>query len=360
MKKKPDAPDTSVSVIAVSNEFTTPAPDAERQMPSEISIPFGTYPYRKMAHPKTKREYFVTQIFGREGAAYIANEVASAVKRGKGIPIYQGHPDDPDLAPKYPDKSALGWITEAVTLANEMKVSVRWLRNPGEGFSHYSPYWGGPIVVTDEVKGQARLDVRRLQSLALTNTPHNKDFLLPNEGQDGGDENADEPTTKDNIMDIKQLAAILGLAETATAEEVIAALQKVMGDLKAAQGAAAQVTAANEAATTAKKSLIAHIVTAAVTDGRITGADRAVWEGRLANEATFAAESAAIAALKPTLKTTATATQKHVDPQTGLTEGETLMKLANEAQLANPGWDFDKAWAHVRRTRPELFGQAKG
>jgi hypothetical protein len=90
--------------------YNTAHPLAESGRP--IFIPFGEWD-----HDDTCR-----QRLDRAHGEKIANELNARVARGEpGIPVYQGHPDVPALAAKYPDKGALGWVTK-IELANEMSA----------------------------------------------------------------------------------------------------------------------------------------------------------------------------------------------------------------------------------------------
>ena len=89
--------------------YNTAHPLADTGKP--IFIPFGEWKY-----DSTRR-----QRLDRAHDERIANELNARVARGEpGIPVYQGHPDVPELASKYPDKGALGWVTK-IELVNEFE-----------------------------------------------------------------------------------------------------------------------------------------------------------------------------------------------------------------------------------------------
>ena len=145
-------------------------PMAESGQP--IFIPFGEWKYDASTRQRLDRAH----------GEKIANELNARVAKGEpGIPVYQGHPDVPALASKYPDKGALGWVVRA-ELANEggkegLALTVEWDRDPGRGFRWFSPYWlansrdGGTYIV-DEIA-----------SIGLVNTPNIPEFRLANEEQ---------------------------------------------------------------------------------------------------------------------------------------------------------------------------------
>ena len=86
----------------LSHDFA--APEGEDK---PIFLPFGKWDY----------DARISQTLDRAHGERIANDLNARVARGEpGIPVYQGHPDVPELAAKYPDKGALGWI-ERIELA---------------------------------------------------------------------------------------------------------------------------------------------------------------------------------------------------------------------------------------------------
>ena len=129
--------------------YNTAHPIAESGKP--IFIPFGEWNYDGQSRQRLDRAH----------GEKIANELNARVAKGDpGIPVYQGHPDVPALASKYPDKGALGWVVRA-ELVNEggkdgIALTVEWDRDPGRGFRWFSPYWlansreGGTYIV-DEI-----------------------------------------------------------------------------------------------------------------------------------------------------------------------------------------------------------------
>lgn len=141
-----------------------------------IFIPFGEWNYDGQHRQRLDRAH----------GERIANELNARVAKGDpGIPVYQGHPDVPALAAKYPDKGALGWVVRA-ELVNEspdgravpgLALTVEWDRDPGRGFRWFSPYWlansreGGTYIV-DEIA-----------SIGLVNNPNIPEFRLANEEQ---------------------------------------------------------------------------------------------------------------------------------------------------------------------------------
>ena len=150
--------------------YNTAHPLAESGKP--IFIPFGEWNYDGRTRQRLDRAH----------GERIANELNAKVARGDpGIPVYQGHPDVPELASKYPDKGALGWVTK-IELVNEdgrdgLALTVEWDRDPGRGFRWFSPYWlangrEGSTYVVDSIA-----------SIGLVNNPNIPEFRLANEEQ---------------------------------------------------------------------------------------------------------------------------------------------------------------------------------
>jgi hypothetical protein len=152
----------NVHKLAIANE-------GEGRKP--IHIPFGTWEY----------DSNITQTFDREHAENIADVLAKHIALGEpGIPVYQGHPDVPEYAGKYPDKGALGWVKKMVVNEDGVDCEVEWDRNPGRGFAWFSPYWVGddPSVGPD---GKRNVIIDGINSIGLVNNPNIHEFRLANE-----------------------------------------------------------------------------------------------------------------------------------------------------------------------------------
>lgn len=152
----------NVHKMAVANE-------GEERKP--IFIPFGTWPY----------DDTISQTLDRPHAEGIAADLDKQIAAGEpGIPVYQGHPDVPEYAGKYPDKGAMGWVKKILVNEDGMECRVEWDRDPGKGFGWFSPYWIGdkPVVGPD---GKKNVIVDGLTSIGLVNNPNIREFRLANE-----------------------------------------------------------------------------------------------------------------------------------------------------------------------------------
>ena len=314
------------------------------QQPDTIPIPYGTR-VTGAAGPKVGP---VTEVFNRAGAEMMAADLASRIgKRGcKGIPIYHGHPDVPDVAAKFPFKAAVGWVTRIEAGDTAALFHVRWLDNPGEGFSHVSPYWGGSFDASAKT-----VTVTKFLSLGLTNAPDYEEMSLPHEEP----ESDDNTQTKERRMDTKAIARLLGLPETATEEEISAAIDAALKAKAEAEANAEAGTAALDETKTAleheRKAHRATILDQAIKDGRITAAERDVWDGRLAHEKT-GAERAALDALPVTVKTAPIAKPAPA----AAANRDQIIALAHERMRTDNALDFNAAYLAVKAARPDLWG----
>lgn len=138
-----------------------------------IHIPFGTWAY----------DDTIDQTLDRFHAEKIASDLAGKVAAGEpGIPVYQGHPDVPEYASKYPDKGALGWVKRILVNEDGMDLEVEWDRDPGKGFGWFSPFWTGDDPGPGAT-GKRNVIVDGLTSVGLVNNPNIREFRLANEAQ---------------------------------------------------------------------------------------------------------------------------------------------------------------------------------
>jgi hypothetical protein len=99
----------------------------------------------------------------------------------------------------------------------------------------------------------------------------------------------------------------------------------------------------------------------AIRDGRITDAERKTWETRLAGEAQFANELAALASLAPKIKTASITSDRGERKAELASHGERrnlvrdiLVEIANEKHWDTVR-DYDRCWAEAQRRHPALF-----
>lgn len=348
-----------MKIYALANEL-----NLDRSNTGTITVPTGTWDYgQKKVESKGgggERTLFFRQTLTLDGARAIAAQIADSIAKGeKGVPVYWGHPDVPELAHKYPDKRAKGWITSASVEDGSLVLTVEWLEeNATEGFGWFSPYWTGPVTETGD--GQAMMNVNALASVALVNMPNIQEFRLANELQDT---NNAAQAEKGNTMNItkEELCKLLGLPPEATDEQIRTALTEAGKAKEALATEKTKLEAANEEAKAAKNECeqvkaelanekAAHrgiLLDNAIADGRISVAGRAAWEKRLSDD--FKAGSVALANEKPLKRESAVAGKK---PATAADVN--LVALANERMAKNPGMTYTTAFAEVMREHPEV------
>lgn len=308
-----------IKLFNLSHEFSAPAAEDK-----PIFLPFGTWDY----------DGKISQTFTREAAARIANELAADVAAGNpGIPVYQGHPDVPNLAAKYPDKGALGWV-KRIDLSNEgCTLTVEWDRFPGKGFGWFSPYWFGEKTGLDN-QGKTIVAVDHIASIGLVNNPNISEFRLPNESA--------EDKQKGKNMNREELIALLGLPPEATDDQIKEAI--------AANKAAAEKNAADE-----------QKLAAANQDCEAAKADAQDARDKLENErraheatktelANERQKFKKLEALKTKSVTTDLANER---TGAGEDDSDRRMQLVNEFQ--SKGMCYLDAWAAAKRRNPDLF-----
>ena len=202
----------NVHKMALANE-------GEERKP--IFIPFGTWDY----------DDTITQTLDKPHAEGIAAELARQIAAGEpGIPVYQGHPDVPEYAGKYPDKGAMGWVKKILVNEDGMECHVEWDRDPGKGFGWFSPYWIGdnPSVGAD---GKKNVIVDGLTSIGLVNNPNIREFRLANEAGKEEDSlelraKSLEPGEENNLKKLKAESSKLQAGSFQLPEHLVALAKK--------------------------------------------------------------------------------------------------------------------------------------
>ena len=170
-------------LYALANELNLGDPKS-----GTIRVPFGRWDFGAKKLDDGRTVFFVQEL-AKDGAERMAAKINAGVADGeKGVPVYWGHPDVPELAHKYPDKRAKGWIKSAAVEGDALVLHVEWLEeNATDGFGWFSPYWGGPA--TDLGQGRYLKHLDSLTSVALINIPNIQEFRLANELQGGLNDN---------------------------------------------------------------------------------------------------------------------------------------------------------------------------
>lgn len=304
----------------------------------------------------------------------------------RGLPVYEGHPDDAAWRAANPGSRAVavGRVKEMAVREDGLWGRVAWndkgdalVRGDAPAYTAHSPHWG--MLPVSGRPGKIFRPVE-LFSLGLTNQPNLPDTLL-------GVNEAGGATIPPNPMREKIIALLAALGRpvsdpaTVTDEQLVTAANEAAPAAaqlvsQAAQAgplttqlatARAETTAAVNEATQLRTQLGAErtaraelIVVAAINEGRLTQAQREEWLGKFtAAGADFAAVSAELGKVKKAINT-----RSQVDG-IGARKGEAATGSAtitaiNEAvaEKVKAGTGYDEAFAAVRREKPELFKPA--
>lgn len=369
-------PQHLLNLISLANQF-------QIQTGDWLRIPFGDHP-----HPKK----VIQRLDQAAAAALVASFNSFRSRLGRlfgGFPAYVGHPDVPEFANEYLDKKAYGWIMDIEARVDGVYLKMKWSAAGEElvANAHYkwfSPYWGcEQIAVENNVP---ILRPIRLASIGLTNYP-NITGLMPMANETDVETN---PQQKETEM-LDKIRKLLGLANDAAEEPVIAAITTLKSERDAAKAEATAFaagkataetalanattakTAAEAAKTTAetqaaaaktqaaaeRKARVDLIVLNAIEAGKITPAqkDALVAELIAAEPAALETRLTELANAKPVL---------NVDSKTaglGARNGQVIDRvgqiqmLVNEKRKTVP--NYDDAFAAVKKENPALFNPKK-
>ncbi len=184
-----------------------------------------------------------TRVEDAELTQRLTPEVLAAVAAA-GVPA-EGLPIDRDHLSLDSDNSteAMGWVRELALCGGNLAARIEWtsLGLPlitGRVYKHFSTVYPPP---TAEQLASGTYVPRKLIGLALTNQPNNKTGQPPITNRE-----LPTPTTTTDTptMYSPELLATLGLAEGATDEEVLAAVQALKEQAEVANTAAQNAEAA--------------------------------------------------------------------------------------------------------------------
>lgn len=301
----------------------------------------------------------------------------------RGLPIYEGHPDDADWARQNPGvkKSAVGRVKKLEARADGVWGFVAWnelgeklVHGPAPAYTAQSPHWG-MLPLAKRAKAFQPVE---LWSLGLTNQPNIA-------GTHMGLNEADDSTMKKHII---ALLAALGRpvadAAAVTDEQLATAVNEAVAPASAAVAAANKLAtvepqllaSTNEVATLkgqlstlttereAAKTSAANerqaranlIVQAAINEGRATEAQRADLAGQLVAASDFDAKAKEIAGLKKAINTKSSlgdiASRKS---ETDVSKVSAINE-AVQKHMADNKCDHHTAFLAVKKAQPALFG----
>lgn len=310
-------------------------------------IPYGIHPHS-----------MGMQQFGREEATKIVGYFRGTWNRIKraitGLPVFNGHPDLPSMANQYPDKTEYGQLADMEIrpngLAIKMVLSSAGAKLVQMGKKFISPHWLANET-GQTADGKRIFSPVFMKSIGLTDTPNipnptsllnsavaessknmNKEILIKLLGLAN---EANEQQIEARIADLLKRPEPSALANEQTARTVaegnatsLANENKVLkADLDGTK-----VAFANE-----RKARVDGLIADAIRGGRITEAEKPVWEQRLTRD--FDLESKALVNSAIKVKTAAITAGKAFE--------EAAAKLKDLA-LENEDSDGDDAMANTR------------
>lgn len=343
-------------------------------------VRYGEHPVMMEINGRVQR---VIQVIDKQAVEEMASNFQSFRTQlatfFRGIPIYIGHADDQQWCKDNPGHTAaaVGRIKEITAGEDGMMVrsvfnsrGVEALAGEAPEYSGHSPRWRMREI--PDRPGHYRPFL--LWSDALTNDPNIPDsgMVLNQSPGDAGPEN----NKNDNMELTPEALKALGFAPDAkpSPAEISAAIIKLLGEKASADAAKAtaetNLTAANSRNATLQTELNglreASVVTAintAITEGRITEAEKPVWEGLL--KADFANGSAALAKLKGSDALNTRSQLGDLNSRRGeggdLPSGHDAMNAAAHAYAKEKGIDtstaagWTRAWEGAAAAKPEIF-----
>lgn len=163
------------------------------------------------------------EIQGRDGRRWRMDDpqavVAEFVAQGLELPVDIEHATELK-GPKGEPAPAVGWIKALEVRNGEVWGRVEWTTEGGFTVGDRRYRYISPVFVYDKTTMQ----IVRLKSVALTNQPNLAVQAL----------NREEQTQHEEEPAMKKVYAALGLAETATEQEALNAIEKMRGDLTTA------------------------------------------------------------------------------------------------------------------------------
>jgi hypothetical protein len=349
-------------------------------------IPFGMWPHTAGY-----------QRFGQKEAEAIVSAFKSGWQKLKrvivGLPVFKGHPDNPEMANQYPDKSEYGSVADMEVrddgLAIKHVLNGKGASLVANGTDRISPNWfvddtgerknGRPIYAPTSIKSVGLVKKPNIPNLSLVNSKENdsmKDLLIKLLGL------ANEATDEQIVAGVTALAGRPEATELANTKNELAVASAKVTTLAA--DLAAEKTRADQGATAlanARTERVTALVNDAIKTGRIVAADKATWTAILMADADGGAKI--LANVKPAIKTrervdSATAAEADRKAREAFANGDDGSDAGPDGnELANKGAKIQKlvnaemdalkncglkgnalrnrAWANVKGHMPSLF-----
>ncbi|HNY41628.1 MAG TPA: phage protease [Bryobacteraceae bacterium] len=317
---------------------------------------YGDFPhYKGLQRIDLTAANSMTDLF-RSGVA----RVKRLLTGNAGLPVYRGHPDDPDFAEKYSDQDIYGRIDDMQARPDgfygHIAWSNEWEKLKAEGRWRFSPRWAmGQIA-------PGVFSPKRLVSVGLTHEPNLPDAAFAN----SNNENETTMTLLEMILAKLGFAADR-IAATKTGgegaikpEEVDAALDK-MGESDKAK---ADVTALNSRVTTLEAEKAAALATAAnerrarativideaIAKGKIAAAQRDEETRKLADATDFTVAANELSARKPVMHTSPQFPDQGSRRAPEIITASNEMNALVEAHMEQTKMDWVDSWVAVSQT----------
>jgi hypothetical protein len=358
-------------------------------------IPYGVWQHTKGYQRFGQKEAEAIVDFFKSGWAKLKRAII-------GPAIYKGHPDNPDMANLYPDKTKYGTVCDMRVEDDGLSIRQALTEEGGKlvanGRDRISPNWwvrdtgekknGMPIFEPIAIKSVGLVDKPNIPNLSLVNSAENdpmKELLIKLLAL------ANEATEAQVVEAVTALARRPEETALANAKNEKAVLESRVAALTAERDAEkARADAGATALANERTVKLKAVIDGAIRDGRITAAQRPMFETILANN--FDEGSKIMAGLKPTVKvkprvdsaTAAEADRKareafaNGDANAGdesggadqdgnqisnarkiqkLVDAEMHSMCANIDHLAPGARNSlrNRAWANVKRQMPKLF-----
>jgi hypothetical protein len=373
-------------VIGVFNELTLAEGEKEKRY---LYCRYGTYPQT------VPGVGVIQQVVDREAAEQIVanfRQAAGMEVLFKGVPHYEGHPDDPAWLAQNPGHKAIavGRIKKVEAGEDAIYVTsifntlgVPLLSGAAPAYDGHSPRWrmspipGKPkhfrpvMLISDGLTNNPNIPGSRIAlNAGVPGQPSPDDN--PNDG--GQTENQND----ENMKLTPEALKALGFAPDATPSEtdISTAIVRLMGEKQSAD--AAKVTAESEATAANTKVITlttqlsaAHgklsetVASNAVKEGRITEADKPKWITALNTD--LDGESAKLATLMPVLNTSSKLPDLGGRRDANVLDAQGNIETMNTAARAYAaehnidisnaeGWG--RAWNGAKAAKPEVFTRA--
>ena len=308
--------------------------------------PYGRYPVGGTV--KGAREDAVF-MFDEAAAKAILDDFRAKAKR----PDWPGLLVDREHFSNDPEKTsdAMAWARD-IRQDADGSIWTRWEFTP-EG----EKLWSGKVLVSRSplflsvpAKGGREYRPVALESIGMTNTPHFRDLSTLAAARE-----AAEVTTHEGEIQMEEILKALGLAEDASPEDAVAAVEALKQKASAAESAAAEAEKERDDAVAECRKVQADAFIAANRD-RI--ADEAKCREIYVKDPELA--TAMLAACKapakePGQKVLAAATAKTPAREAEATRAAARQTKVNEYMSAHQGVPFHVAWSACRAADPELF-----